>query len=422
MREVKIREEEYDLVKDILDRVQGLPAFVQLACRERRLLARGRLVRDFSNEKRRDVPALFGNDPGHYLRPLARCSRTGGQPGQRQSKLYNAIQGRNIPSTRSGSMRSTASSQLSEESHLTSSSSTPPVTPIDYASHMLSSMGTRDWDNHDTADRGDRMPSLVGLHLDGASRQSAIHAFVFTDLIILASSTGSTGVANTWRLLEDVGISRILGVELDGQRIVLDLLPMDTDDLDTGSIPDSAPVTPITLSVPSTSSSGAAIDPARLVHIREKWISALQQCSQHTLRSLSFPPQMGRFLEHGPLVETEFDARQSVMAILASGLPLPKSPSTQLEEALLGQASDTVQQEREERGWWSLRFHQVLRETRRGEFANSSQPRDLAIGSAADGQCVRGRPGSSRPRPLKLPSLSSYESFSRMCEDGTNRC
>jgi hypothetical protein len=48
--------------------------------------------------------------------------------------------------------------------------------------------------------------------------------------------------------------------------------------------------------------------------------------------------------------------------ILRRGLPLPKSPSAQMAE----QGADPTEQEREARGWWSLRFQHdsILRKTR----------------------------------------------------------
>lgn len=49
----------------------------------------------------------------------------------------------------------------------------------------------------------------------------------------------------------------------------------------------------------------------------------------------------------------------TIQKILASGLPMPKSPSVQLSS---GERGNVVSREREERGWWSVRFRQVLRE------------------------------------------------------------
>ena len=93
---------------------------------------------------------------------------------------------------------------------------------------------------------------------------------------------------------------------------------------------------------------------------RQELYSALRKCRQHTVRSLSFPSLPGAMMEDG-----EIDTRQSLVGILSSGLPLPKSPSIQMDEASKGQRRDAIDGEREERGWWTLRFQQVLRELQR---------------------------------------------------------
>ncbi len=56
------------------------------------------------------------------------------------------------------------------------------------------------------------------------------------------------------------------------------------------------------------------------------------------------------------------------MEILNTGLPLPKSPSVQISDmgrTNLIRTISEVDKEREERGWWALRFQQVLREMQR---------------------------------------------------------
>jgi len=94
----------------------------------------------------------------------------------------------------------------------------------------------------------------------------------------------------------------------------------------------------------------------------------------------------------------------SVSAILASGLPLPKSPSTQMAE----QGADPAQQEREARGWWTIRFQQVLREMQHGSALISISP---ASGTSAPSRDAAGKRVGSQPRVLKLSSLSSSESI-----------
>lgn len=131
---------------------------------------------------------------------------------------------------------------------------------------------------------------------------------------------------------------------------------MSDDQLVSGVIPETTSVISVTL-MPSPDREDQWGD----------WLMAFRKCHQYTLCSLSFPSHSGTFLAHGRNVDLELDTHRSVRSILASGLPLPKSPSIQIDEVDSGLASDTTEQEREERGWWSLRFQQVLRELQRQE-------------------------------------------------------
>jgi len=143
----------------------------------------------------------------------------------------------------------------------------------------------------------------------------------------------------------------------------LDLLPMNVTELGTGVLANTPAVVPQYFSVPEDAAPDTSL--ASSDKTRTNWLSIFRQCSQFTLRSLSFLSHSGGRLDHGPEVDLELDTHQSVLAIMASGLPLPKSPSVQLEEIAVGESGSARQQEREERGWWSLRFQQVLREMQR---------------------------------------------------------
>jgi hypothetical protein len=138
---------------------------------------------------------------------------------------------------------------------------------------------------------------------------------------------------------------------------------MSVTELETGVLESNPAVVPLYLSVPGDAASNTSLPNS--LKTRTNWLSMFRQCSQFTLRSLSFLSHSGGRLDHGPDVDLELDTHQSVLAIMASGLPLPKSPSVQLEEVVLGESGSARQQEREERGWWSLRFQQVLREMQR---------------------------------------------------------
>ncbi|THH18555.1 hypothetical protein EW146_g2465 [Bondarzewia mesenterica] len=416
MREVKIREEEYDLVKDIMSRIHGLPPSVQLARRERRFLARGRLLRAFGSDKLRAIKDAnyvypsFGPATVDELRsPGSKVSRAV-QNGsvQRQSRLINAVKGwKASPSLRSDSLRSTASSTFSTDTYLTVSSSTPPISPMspfDSSRDTAISESTGKWSGNRTLPSSQQNFSTLSASTSDSLKHTPVQAFVFTDLIVLASSTrnanksqanatGNEAERETWSLLDDSGICRILGVVEERENIILDLLPMDTDDLQTGVIPDSVPVISITFTVPSSSSTGKVFNSTTVKDIHTKWLSAFRH-----------------ILPMGQNVDLDLDSQQSVMTILASGLPLPKSPSVQIEEVLLGIGSDSQEQEREERGWWSLRFQTVLREMQKTDISFAEAPGSLASGFLSSTGAARARKGASQPRRLKLPSMSSSES------------
>jgi len=151
----------------------------------------------------------------------------------------------------------------------------------------------------------------------------------------------------------------------DASQIVLDLLPVDLENIATGRIPDSGQVITLSLSVPPVSSSGAQLDMTGLSRLRHNWVSAFQECAEYTLRALSFPTGSGKLAAPTPGMAWETGSNpqtSSVSAIATNGLPLPKSPSAQMAE----QGADPTEQEREARGWWGLRFQQVLREMQRG--------------------------------------------------------
>jgi hypothetical protein len=150
----------------------------------------------------------------------------------------------------------------------------------------------------------------------------------------------------------------------------LTVLPVKLDGIESGILADNPP-TPVYLHVPRipTGASGETQPSAGFSHAqggRERWLNAIKQCHDHTLRSLSFPSHSGHFLAHGPSVDLEHDTQQSVMSLISSGLPLPKSPSLQIEELhKCDQVVEPTLHEREERGWWALRYQQVLREMQR---------------------------------------------------------
>ena len=146
----------------------------------------------------------------------------------------------------------------------------------------------------------------------------------------------------------------------------MDLLPVNLDVTPAGSIFGTTAVKTIHLSVPDDLGV-SGVSPTPDGSVQQHWMQAFHRSSQSTLQRLSFQGSAPS-LDNGPNGDIESDLQKSVTSILASGLPLPKSPSIQSDERALGKWKDSKQQEREERGWWSLRFEQVLREMQRQDY------------------------------------------------------
>lgn len=91
----------------------------------------------------------------------------------------------------------------------------------------------------------------------------------------------------------------------------------------------------------------------------EPWLLALRQCSQSTLRKLVFPGHQDTCSDQ--LVDTHL----AISSLIGSGLPMPRSPSGQLPKIGGTEGDRFIGDEREERGWWSLRYQQVFREFQR---------------------------------------------------------
>ena len=201
MQEVKAREEEYELVKNLASRIKGLPSGFQLARRERRLVAQGLLRRIYLTEKEcqaldssLDIPAS-GNSKSS-LRRMASVSSEASSTGD--WAYHPVIRADNIPSSETDrSLRAESpSSDMTVDSRPSMSRATTP-------SRSRS--------------------SSVRSALRHKVKECSVYAFVFTDLMILTTPMSEKlhllrGPKNvmeakeTWKLVDDVGVSRILGV------------------------------------------------------------------------------------------------------------------------------------------------------------------------------------------------------------------
>jgi len=339
MQEVKAREEEYNLVKDLVLTIEGLSSPSSLARRERRLLIRG------------SCRLLASRSQAHSQR---------NSNGNRHSLvLLDAINNRDT-------------TKRSEKRRSFLPAASPDINPNIFA----------------------RSPSPNKATSGGSESGydlifSPVEVFVFSDIVVVVTQTGK----NRWKLVEKFGTARILHVAentipvqgetgficaiynpyiaLAGREehvVDLDLVPVDDLQLEGTHIEED------TLMSTPVSSIQISVDPEHQgdTDCRErwkKWLESFEKCCRATTISLEFPL---RFDLHQNLTGfggiENFDADKYQKA-MGAGLSLPKSPSVQIQAYSRRQRrrSDFAQAEREERDWWSFRFKEVFLEMQRGE-------------------------------------------------------
>ncbi|KAI0660284.1 hypothetical protein C8Q70DRAFT_85619 [Cubamyces menziesii] len=371
MEEVKRREDEYDFVKELSSRIDGLPTAPPLARRARRLLWYGSLECSVPETSRRSdcaaqtpsaTPRTGNGNLGRVVNPQQSEGRT-------PSRLATAIRDWKTRRSRAGSFSSSLSSTLSVQTYETTSSASSASVLVTPRSDQFPSIRITGRNGAKGHARSPQVPQSIP---ESRVESRTLNVMVFSDMILLAVPSSNDGLSagqahsdeeERSRLLEGIGLSRILGVAELGERSVsLNLVPIPLDQLDTGITVENTPPTTITLSI--APSEPPETNPLEL-------LKALRKCHHHTARGLSYPSLPAIITD-----DLELDTRQSLAGILSSGLPLPKSPSMQFEEAARdnGQVPGVpngedagMRGEREERGWWTLRFQQVLREMQREE-------------------------------------------------------
>ena len=402
MREVKLREEEYSFVKGLLSRIRGFANPTGLVCRERRLIAHGALQRVHVSERTKEL--LEGTSSASKSARAERVQRDKMQAGQRQRRRANSLD-----------------SCLSEAASMSSISSAVSGLSLDADDHTKYIFRAESVNDKSGRRLGQQFLTRTSAQdtRHERSRTAPLYAFVFTDLAIFATmhSHHSSGRKNnqTLELLGDIGICRVLSVADHSGNLGMPLqsnlvrsrantsrtgydhligvqvLPVDVDELDSGNLSDSS-ATSLFLHLPNAGNSTQSQSEAT-----RRWWTAFEQCYHFTLRSISFPAHSGKFLAPGADAAQDENTRQTVMSILASGLPLPKSPSVQIEELEKNAVQDASIREREERGWWTLRFQQILHEMQRDELPLHM----LAKTSAVTTQSSRRKTVAGRRR-LKL--------------------
>ncbi|KAJ7074635.1 hypothetical protein C8F01DRAFT_1101271 [Mycena amicta] len=243
MTEVKVREDDYDVVKNISERIRGLPC---IAKRGLRLLHQGQLLR------------LGPADDRYHENAPKRAEKAADPLRQRRD--------------RSGSLASSTAS----------SSSDAPDAPL----------SPRFFDRRSSIPKL-KAPESPMLHerrvVDTHSSSQPVQVFVFTDLIVFASASRRksrhASAAEEWTLLENRGVVKLLGVtQPDDQSdpnpvFALEVIPLDLKRLEESSLSNNATLEIINLRVPSNSSE----------ELYKTWLSAFQQSSKLTVRALALP-------------------------------------------------------------------------------------------------------------------------------------
>ncbi|KAG5643846.1 hypothetical protein DXG03_009577 [Asterophora parasitica] len=396
MTEVKIREDEYDMVQRFAARIQGLPPLAQLAARDRRLLHQG-ILHLTHVEKAFDGPSVSSNI-SHYF-PIGPAS-TGGDTKDSANRMRKkpaaALSKQETGTERvlsgSASSSSTGASFNSVKS-ASSSGGSSSATSNFFSSFRISLPQERLNQGRQVSVKTPnlpRPPPLIHSHSDIANNYisstigTPVQIFVFTDFLLLAAPTTEP---DGWILLKHIGTLRVIAVSQSQEQnsrapdqecitFTLEVLPLDAQKLNQPTSMGDGSVYLLRLVVPKGTSGDTESYACGSVpddHVRS-WLTALRRCHKHTTCSLAIPSNSKQY---DPQLDIAFDKHQAVYALLASGLPLPKSPSVQMADVLSmhrggGGEEDAITLERQERGWWSLRFQQVFREIQRQDMASGS--------------------------------------------------
>ncbi|TFK22838.1 hypothetical protein FA15DRAFT_695454 [Coprinopsis marcescibilis] len=380
LTEVKLRENEYKLVQALASQVSDPGLCNTLATRERRLLFSGTL-RLVSPDFVLAVPRDDSNTPEHRQEaattPLLRPKKS--------NRLLDAIGvwDRSAPK-RTESIKSTASSVAgsSLKSYKSASTSSSGSASVSLDHHLLSPRSPR---FKDMFRRKSKVGLFQGLSVSvpvpvvpapplpaataaavNSEEQSAqtipldhVQAFVFSDLLLLITPRKSGLVK--YDLVRTVGLSRVFAVAADTclpHAFVMQLVPISPQSLaEDCSLPRASELMSVTVQMSAGDAPGGS-----LAVECNSCFKALEQCARQTQLELSFSGANELKARSDPSKDTWL----AVSSLTASGLPMPKSPSGHLPDLRYGREDAREREmEREERGWWTLRYHQVLGELRR---------------------------------------------------------
>ncbi|KAF6742865.1 hypothetical protein DFP72DRAFT_935979 [Ephemerocybe angulata] len=355
MTEVKVRETEHRLIQSLASQISDPGVAGVLSSRDRRLLHSGtlRLVSPALNLAANNVKA---------------------QAQKRSSKLAHAISQWDKKPERSSSLKSTASSATTSVRSFSTTSSFGPPPSLDPRSAKMPLL--RGLFKGKAAEPG-RSASQAGfLETAATVPLGYVQVFVFSDLVLMVLPKPT--IDSKYTLVPKLGLAKVFSVSTGGvgeaAELHLALIPITCDSVKSDSLPRSASIADVVLALPDNLPEHQNQGDDTVQRTLDTWSTAFQRCSEDTMQLLSCPAPRKAVPS-----ERSKETWLAVSSLVSSGLPMPKSPSGQfpdLEYSRSGQEAREV--EREERGWWSLRYQQVL-----GEMVHV--PRSYLDGEAEKG-------------------------------------
>jgi hypothetical protein len=196
MTEVKIREDEYNLIKRFSTRIQGLSASSQLATRDRRLLHSGPLGL-----------AVSGRGPPSRAKRNSGSGTKGTAESKRSSKLIShwAYDVEKSGSAKSRKSSSSVKPSTTFSSPLPNQAAKPSWfsrLPLPKRSRSKSSLSGKE------AVSAEDVQSVANVSF----QYMPIHAFVFSDLVLLAQPKSPSDEDPLWVLISDVGVIKPLSI------------------------------------------------------------------------------------------------------------------------------------------------------------------------------------------------------------------
>lgn len=248
LEEVKAREDEYEAARTLQRRLRGLPPGFEVAKRDRRLITHGILRRvQVSSKERVDLelatlqqtqpkaatvlglptsppqlPPLLQPVMPILRRPLSQASDSGQSSGSTSDSAQSS--GWSAPSTPGTDWSDNGMNSPPLSSKSTSPNAATDPIPISSTMSALNDMAYLSSESN-SQDSRRRQRTISASRLLKKAKETAIHVFIFSDMVIFATShqdggrlMRSKGAAKSksasmhYRLVEGLGVSRVLGL------------------------------------------------------------------------------------------------------------------------------------------------------------------------------------------------------------------